>query len=238
MTNNCGVYQIKNTITGDFYIGSSCDIRKRIWQHRKELLGNKHGNPHLQNSWNKRGEQAFEFTTILFCDIESKLYYEQVLIDGLKPAYNIAANAAAPWQGLHLSDETRAKMSKSQMGRKQTDEAKRKISEARKGKPNGRLGKRLSDETRAKMSASQSGESHPNFGKHLSEETRAKISEAEKGELGNMFGRRHTEEARAKMSEASKGNQRGHGNLGKRRSDETRAKMSAAHKKCWMERIA
>lgn len=47
--------------------------------------------------------------------------------------------------------ETKAKMSKSQKGRKHSPETKAKISAAKKGKPNGRLGVKLSPETKAKI---------------------------------------------------------------------------------------
>ena len=51
-----------------------------------------------------------------------------------------------------------------------SEETKRKISEARKGKPSNSKGKHLSEETKRKISEVQKG-------KHLSEETKRKISE-------------------------------------------------------------
>lgn len=63
-----------------------------------------------------------------------------------------------------------------------SSEARRKISEAMKGKPSRRKGKHLSEEHRRKISEAQKGEKHHNFGKHLSEETKYKKSEAMRGE--------------------------------------------------------
>lgn len=61
-----------------------------------------------------------------------------------------------------------------------TEEQKKKLSEAHKGKKNPNYGKHHSEETRKKLSEAKIGEKNPNYGKHLSEETRKKISEARK----------------------------------------------------------
>ena len=55
-----------------------------------------------------------------------------------------------------------------------SEETKKKMSEANKGKPTWCKGKHLSEEIRKKMSEAHKGEKHPLFGKHLSEETRKK----------------------------------------------------------------
>jgi group I intron endonuclease len=197
MSSNCGIYQIKNTLTGDYYIGSSSDLRHRIHCHHSELARNKHCNSHLQHAYNKYGEQAFEFNVLLLCSIENKLYYEQVLLDNLKPAYNIAVCATANMQGLRLSDESRAKMSAARKGERHpnfgkhlSEETRAKISEANKGQLGNMLGKHHSEATCAKISAARKGyilsEEHKcklseaNFGKHPSDETRAKMSETQK----------------------------------------------------------
>ena len=49
-------------------------------------------------------------------------------------------------------------------------------------------GFRHSDEARMKMSAAKRGENHPNWGKHLSSGTRRKISEAHKGAISTQRG--------------------------------------------------
>ena len=69
------------------------------------------------------------------------------------------------------------------------------------------LGKKVSEETRKKMSESRKGENHPLFGKHLSEETRKKMSEALKGKGKKcyIFGKHLSAETRKKMSESKKG---------------------------------
>lgn len=77
-------------------------------------------------------------------------------------------------------------------GKKHSEEARRRISEAKKGK-------KLSEETKRKISEAKSGENHPMYGKKIPKETRRKISKARKGKI-------HSEETRKKISEANKKN--------------------------------
>ena len=209
-SNNCGIYKITNAVDGKFYIGSSCNITKRLCFHRSQLIRDKHFNRHLQRAWNKYGAQAFTFETVLLCDIETKLYFEQVFIDVLCPAYNFAKGALATMQGYKHTEETRRKVSEGLkgntnfVGHKHTEETIRKMSEAKKGKP-------------------------------LSEEHKRNISEARKGEKHPFYGKNHTDETKRKMSEAKKGNQPW---LGRTHSDETKRKISEAMKCVWVERLS
>lgn len=253
ITNECGIYKIKNMITGDFYIGSANNIRRRFYNHRYTLGTNCHENEHLQNAWNKYGKQAYEFTTVLLCDIENKLYYEQTLLDGLRPAYNMAKYAAAPMQGRHHSVETRAKYSEvrkgntyalghkmseenrlklleANTGRHPSDETRRRLSEATTGVLNPMFGKHPSTTTLMKMRELNMGELNPSFGKHHTEESKQKISVAKKGKPSGWLGKHPSSESRTQMSESKKGNTYA---LGHRCNDETRAKMSEAAKNRW-----
>ena len=105
-----------------------------------------------------------------------------------------------------------------------SEETKKKMREARKGKIN----PPLSEETRRKISEASKGKTH-------SEETRRKISEAIKG-------RKFSEETRRKMSEAIKGSKKPprseetkkkirEANTGKTHSEETKRKISEALKR-------
>jgi len=104
-----GIYKIENIATGDFYIGSSQDIFKRFHEHLIRLSENKHANPHLQSAWNKYGDLYFGLKILLFCKVESLLYYEQILIDKLSPKYNIAIIAGSPMKGRRHSEATKEK---------------------------------------------------------------------------------------------------------------------------------
>jgi Rps23 Pro-64 3,4-dihydroxylase Tpa1-like proline 4-hydroxylase len=64
--------------------------------------------------------------------------------------------------GHKFSEETRRKMSKTRIGRNLSEEVRRKISESNKGNKF-RLNKNHSSETKIKMSESRKGENHPNW---------------------------------------------------------------------------
>ena len=58
------IYCIYNKINGKRYIGSAHRGRERWRSHRSLLRKNKHFSIHLQSSWNKYGEDNFEFQII------------------------------------------------------------------------------------------------------------------------------------------------------------------------------
>lgn len=100
------------------------------------------------------------------------------------------------------------------------------------------LGRKLSEETKRKLSEAVSGEKHPFFGKHRSEETKRKMSEARKGEKNHMYGKHLSDETKRKLSEANKGKRLSEehreklsiSHKGKRLSEETKRKLSISHK--------
>jgi len=59
-----GVYKISCSANRKFYIGGSSSIYRRWWEHKSKLRLNSHPNPYLQNSWNKYGENLFEFSIV------------------------------------------------------------------------------------------------------------------------------------------------------------------------------
>lgn len=64
------------------------------------------------------------------------------------------------------------------------------------------LGKTHSEETKKKISEALKGKNHPMFGKKHTEQAISKISAAIRGKKSLMFGKKHTEETLAKMSAA------------------------------------
>lgn len=89
-------------------------------------------------------------------------------------------------------------------GKKLSEEAKKKVSEALKGKKRAPC----SEETKKKISEANKGKNKGNQafkGKHHSEETKRKLSEANKGKNNAFYGKQHSEETKKKLSEALKG---------------------------------
>lgn len=173
---NTGIYKIENIISKKYYIGSAVDFSKRWKKHRNDLRKNVHVNKHLQFSWNKYGEEAFNFSVLE--EIENKSFLlsrEQYYFDLLKPEYNVCP-AAGSSLGCHwsLSDETKKKLSDINRGRVFSEEHKLKLSVAHKGKrfsaihrqnisaTHRKSRKPLSEEHRRKISLSKIGKSNPN----------------------------------------------------------------------------
>lgn len=86
----CGVYQIRNSINGKVYIGSTTvTFKQRFEHHYYCLTHNKHKNRYLQNAWNKYGEDKFIFEILLNCTKEECLIKEQIYLDAIEYKYNI-----------------------------------------------------------------------------------------------------------------------------------------------------
>lgn len=185
-----GIYGIKNKTNNKIYVGKTMQSFGDRWDcHKAMLRGGYHENPHLQNAWNKYGEDNFEFIVIHNCEsgetveqVDELEISEIAKYKELGLAYNIHdGGSGGMFLGKHLSEET-----------------KRKIGE--KNRIN-MLGKKASEETKAKMSASQSKRysawtdedraewgrkmSEAQKGKKVSEETRQKM-------IGNKNGAKYT----------------------------------------------
>ena len=59
-----GIYEIRNKVTGEVYIGNSKNTKGRMHGHKASLRKNEHYNKPLQRAWNKYGEKAFSFRHI------------------------------------------------------------------------------------------------------------------------------------------------------------------------------
>ena len=204
---NCGIYKITNIYsdkTGDpdgrVYVGSSINLKSRKHHHFCKLNCNKHENSYLQSSFNKLKEKYGEGTTAEFFKWEvieylelpksneelgeTILVREQYWIDIL--------NACNRKQGYNLCPTAG-----SQLGRKVSEETRKKISENSKGNKHN-LGRKHTEEHRQKMSEIMKG-------RVLSSEWKQKISKANKGRQGYWKGKVLSEEAKEKISRANKG---------------------------------
>ena len=83
-----GVYEIVNTITGDFYIGSSIDLKRRKQQHFCEYCWKHEPNKPLYKDMKQYGKDNFLFKPIWLCNPEELKKYEQLAIEKYNPKYN------------------------------------------------------------------------------------------------------------------------------------------------------
>ena len=90
-----GIYKITNTITGDFYIGSSKDINRRWTEHKCPSRWNDNPNSPLYLDMRKYGIENFVFEVIEEAEESFLKEKEQKFIETLKPTYN--NNRAKGW---------------------------------------------------------------------------------------------------------------------------------------------
>ena len=88
-----GVYKITNTATGDFYIGSSNNVKRRWADHKCKSTWKKCLNNPLYKDMQKYGVDKFDFEILEEVEPEQLKEMEQQFIEKLKPIYNsIRAN--------------------------------------------------------------------------------------------------------------------------------------------------
>lgn len=110
-----GIYKIINKTNNKTYIGSSINIERRWNAHKSSLRNGTHHSIHLQNAWDKYGEECFIFEIIAVVEQDDITHTEQYYIDLYKSSdsnhgYNIAPNANSSLGIIH-SDEFKKRCS-------------------------------------------------------------------------------------------------------------------------------
>ena len=151
------IYSILNKVNGKIYIGLTERPTTRRTEHFSELRHRNHCNPHLQNAWNKYGEENFEYHILEHCD-DSMLgenedwwisYFDSTNRD---IGYNLQSGGD---RGYSISEETKKRLSEERKGIPLPEEVKRKISEANSGEKNPFYGKKHTMETKLHLSKSR-----------------------------------------------------------------------------------
>ena len=84
----CGIYKITNTITGDFYIGSSKNVKKRWTNHKCQSRWKQHPNNPMYIDMQRYGVDKFAFEILEEIEADKLKETEQQFIETLKPSYN------------------------------------------------------------------------------------------------------------------------------------------------------
>jgi group I intron endonuclease len=151
----CSIYLISNNFDDKKWVGQTWgSIKRRFWRHCNE-----EGCPKLYRAIQKYGKDNFKIEAFLSVWLQEEAdYYEEYFItlyDSINNGYNLL-----PGGGNHRhSPETGAKISKSNTGKKRSEEFCKALSEARKGSGNPMFGKHLSDEHKRKQSEATKGKS-------------------------------------------------------------------------------
>lgn len=226
-----GIYKIRNVVNGNFYVGSSNDIKHRFAAHRRMLRGSRHHCAHLQAAWNKYGEECFIFEVVAcLLDAADLFTAENGWLQanvGKSHCYNAGISAEAPMRG-------RTGSASPNFGMHVTDAQKEAISTKLKAfyaadpRNHPRFGKHHTPEALAKISANRTppaGAAHYRYGQTVSAEVREKIGAAQRGV--KKAPRVITPEGRAKIAAAAAA---GHyaSFTGKTHTAETKEKMSRA----------
>lgn len=243
------VYQAKNKVTGKSYFGKTIrSLRARKYTHQRDAKnGSKN---HFHRAIRKHGWKAFKWR-VVFRGSEKEILAEEIRLitkhKTMSPnGYNMTDGGEGS-SGRKMTDRQIARNSEIHLGRKHSEETRKRMSKAAKGNTNN-LGNKCSEESKRKMSEAQKGRKHSeeskqkiskslkgqkkteqhkqrlreaNLGKKRSLETKQKISQAISGEGNPFYGRKHSPESIAKMRNVK---------LGKRATAETKTKMSQTAK--------
>jgi hypothetical protein len=180
----------------------------RRWYSHKIRRDNGHQLP-VYDWMRKHGDAVIPVVIGTCASWDDAVALEITTIAAFRTAGADLLNCTSGGEGItNMSEESLEKLRQKATGRKHSEDAKRKMSAAKKGQVPHNKGKQASEETRRKLSEARKGVSNH------TEESRRKIAMA-------STGRTHTEESKRKIGDAHRG---------KTVSEETRQKLSGSLK--------
>lgn len=158
------VYKITNKVNGKIYIGQTRSSLHSRWRAHCSAGSNARG---LAGAVSKYGKDSFYLEVIFETNCREELSKKECefikQFNSLAPnGYNLTSGGEG---GYIRSDETRKLLSEANKGksRSHTPESKAKLSLAKMGCRNPQFGKKQSEETKAKRSASLTGKKRPQW---------------------------------------------------------------------------
>lgn len=153
----CAAYAITHLATGNVYVGSTGDYRRREANHLSQLRRNVHQNHALRAAF--ASDPHILIDVHLAIDRDEAYAIEQAMLDSWGASgclFNMASDARSSaighthWVGRRHSDETRQKIARSRQLRESSESEKARLRVLR-------LGVGHTDETKARMAESHRG---------------------------------------------------------------------------------
>ena len=129
--NISGIYKITNTITNDFYIGSSKNMKQRWAVHKCKSSWNKQPNNPMYQDMQKYGVDKFAFEILAEVEEDKLKEAEQQFIETLKPTYN---NYNAKGLNIERQKKTQKKYEKTEKRKKAKKEYQKEYQKSEKYK--------------------------------------------------------------------------------------------------------
>jgi len=154
------IYAIRNLRSGNFYIGSSEHVVRRLRAHLSELRRGIHHSLRLQWAWKTHGEDNFELLLLEYCAASDLIARESEFVRAYSPAYNTAVCMVNGMKGRKHTPEAIAKMKQNRKGkgrgpRVHSEQHRKAISRAMTGRKCGPRSP-MSAAQKAKISKNQS----------------------------------------------------------------------------------
>lgn len=155
------IYRIDNLENGKFYIGQTIQTIQQRWSDHVSNTKNLSDDMVIHLAMRKYGIDIFTIEPIYTIECETKTELKKQLneleiksIEELNPEYNVAKGGLG-----HTGVVIRRFGAENHFyGKTHTEEVRKRISEAAKGRY---VGRKLSEETKRKMSESKKGDKHP-----------------------------------------------------------------------------
>ncbi len=230
------VYLITNLINGKKYIGQTSKTLDWRWsEHVKVRYKSPVARTYIHRAIRKHGSNSFIVKELDRHEDRDVILYREIFWIAALKTYNptYGYNCTYGGEGVVMTEETKEKLRKANIGKVQSEETRRKISEIQKGKKRKPLSKETKEKIRQALTGRKMpeyqrqkliGRVSPNLGKTFSDEHKRKMSVAMKanvikkrvenpnylkGKNNPVYGTRfkHTEKSKRKIGEVSKARQ-------------------------------
>ena len=154
------IYLRTNKINGKKYVGQVTTKRFKARQNKWNNLNLPYAGNVINNAREKYGIESFGFEILKECEDNElnqwEIYYIKELNTKVPYGYNMTDGGGGK-SGFTISNETKKKLSEAHRGKKLSHETKKKLSETHKGKTTWMKGKHHSEETKKKLSEAIKG---------------------------------------------------------------------------------